>query len=92
MYSVTLSPGSARLVSFKTDDGVHYKAQTQNHVGLGAVERIVRGNGVFTVFGDVQLGRTGRWFSLFGGIQEFWTASREVAEAVLATLTMRSAA
>lgn len=92
MYAVTLSPGSARLVPFKTDDGVHYKAQTNHAVGLASTQRVIRGKGVFSSDGVYQLGLTGRWVELFGGIREFWTSSLETAEAVLETIVIARAA
>lgn len=92
MYSVTLSSGSVRLVPFKTDDGVHYSALTENAIGLASTRRVIRGKGVFSADGVHQLGLTGRWVEVFGGILEFWTGSREVAEAVHATLIVARAA
>lgn len=86
LFAVTYVSGSVSTVPYVSEDNENFKATTEFWAKVSEPKRVIKGGQVGTNQGKVD-GHFGEWF-LAKGVYEFWTESREVANAVAATMNL----
>ncbi|MFA5185995.1 MAG: hypothetical protein WC551_05885 [Patescibacteria group bacterium] len=86
LFAVTYVSSTVSTVPYVSEDGENFKATTEHWAKVSEPKRFVKGGQVGTQQGKVD-GCLDEWF-LAKGVYEFWTESREVANAVAATINL----
>lgn len=85
LFVVSFVSGKSHLVECASEDGKCFRAPTADWAHLAEPVRTIVDGMVSSAMNGAQHGRVDRWLRV-QGVYEFWTASREVADAVVQTV------
>jgi hypothetical protein len=84
MFVVIAIENVAKIQEFASEDGTRYRVPPKDIESVLMPHRLIMDGTILTLEGGT-LGEVGAWLDIEGR-KEFWTASRETAEAAAATV------